>query len=55
MTNKIAITLSQNGVKTVQDVADLANDELMEICPECSEQAAYQIIMAARKIAYNID
>ncbi len=55
MTNKIAITLSQNGIKTVQDVADLANDELMEICTDCSEQAAYQIIMAARKIAYNID
>jgi N utilization substance protein A len=41
------ITLAEKGVKTLDDLADLAGDELMEILG-IKEEAANSIIMAAR-------
>ncbi len=44
------VKLGENGVKTLDDLADLAGDELMEIVggEELNEEQANEIIMAAR-------
>jgi len=44
------VTLGEKGVKTLDDLADLAGDELVEILGEelIDEAAANEIIMAAR-------
>ena len=45
------ITLAEKGVKTLDDVADLAADELIEMLGEntLSEDEANKVIMAARE------
>lgn len=47
---KDLIALGEKGVKTLDDLADLAGDELVEILGEdvMSEEQANEIIMAAR-------
>jgi N utilization substance protein A len=44
------VALGEHGVKTLDDLADLAGDELMEIAPEGTLKLdrANEIIMAAR-------
>lgn len=44
------ITLGEQGIKTLDDLADLAGDELQEMLPEAKlrEETANEIIMAAR-------
>jgi len=46
----ILVALGENGVKTLDDLADLAADELLEIAPPGSlnQERAEEIIMAAR-------
>jgi len=46
----ILVALGENGVKTLDDLADLAADELLEIAPagSLSQDRAEEIIMAAR-------
>jgi N utilization substance protein A len=50
MKPSILVALGEQGVKTLDDLADLAGDELMEIAPEGSLklERANEIIMAAR-------
>ncbi|MEM6491486.1 MAG: transcription termination/antitermination protein NusA, partial [Pseudomonadota bacterium] len=50
MTANLAHTLAQKGIKTRDDLGDLAGDELMEAAPglDLTEDAANAIIMAAR-------
>ena len=45
------LTLAEKGIKTIDDLADLASDELMELLGEnvLTEAEANKIIMAARK------
>ena len=47
---RILVTLGEAGVKTLDDVADLASDELRELIPDAgmSEDEANELIMAAR-------
>lgn len=49
-TNQMLVTLGEKGVKTLDDLADLAGDELVEILgtDAIEEDAANEIIMAAR-------
>ncbi|GBQ21187.1 transcription elongation factor NusA [Acetobacter estunensis NRIC 0472] len=49
-TNQMLVTLGEKGVKTLDDLADLAGDELVEILGEeaIDEETANEIIMAAR-------
>ncbi|AFX98282.1 transcription termination factor NusA [Candidatus Endolissoclinum faulkneri L2] len=49
-TPTMLVVLGENGIKTLDDVGDLASDELREILPNAGfdEKAANQIIMAAR-------
>ena len=49
-TPAMLVTLGEKGVKTLDDLADLASDELIELLGEGSfeEAAANDIIMAAR-------
>ncbi|KDE19831.1 transcription elongation factor NusA [Acetobacter aceti 1023] len=49
-TNQMLVTLGEKGVKTLDDLADLAGDELVEIlgAEAIEEEAANEIIMAAR-------
>ncbi len=51
MTPSIMVAVGENGVKTLDDLADLAGDELLELLPadvNLSESQANDIIMAAR-------
>jgi len=50
MTPALLVALGENGVKTRDDLADLATDELMEFAPDGSlrDDKASEIIMAAR-------
>ncbi len=50
MTPAILVALGENEIKTLDDLADLASDELMEIVPpnSLSEAQTNEIIMAAR-------
>ena len=49
-TPQMLVTLGEKGVKTLDDLADLASDELIEILGEeaLDEAAANEIIMGAR-------
>lgn len=49
-TNAMLVTLGEKGVKTLDDLADLAGDELVELLgsDDIDEDAANEIIMAAR-------
>jgi N utilization substance protein A len=47
MTERLAYRLAENGVRTQEDLAELATDELIEIM-EMSEEDAAALIMAAR-------
>lgn len=51
MTNDIAVALGEKGIKTLNDVADLATDEMLEMIPAPQPDAATveKIIMAARE------
>ena len=51
MTDEMAVKLGEKGVKTLDDVADLASDELREIVGNdaLTEGKANEVIMAARK------
>lgn len=50
MTGEIMVKLGENGLKTRDDVADLAGDELLEMLPSgtMSLESANEMIMAAR-------
>jgi N utilization substance protein A len=50
VTPALLVALGENGVKTLDDLADLASGELMEIAPRglLTEERAEEIIMAAR-------
>ena len=54
MTTDYAVALGKNGVKTVQDVADLSSDEFIEYCGEHSASEANRAIMQARHEVYGI-
>ena len=46
--SRMLVKLGEKGAKTLDDVADLAADELIEIIGELSEEEANETIMAAR-------
>ena len=48
--------LGENGIKSLEDLADLSSDELIEIIGEdtMSKHLAGRVIMKARELAYNI-
>ena len=50
VTPNMLVTLGENQVKTIDDLGDLASDELMEMVPDAglSIDDANSIIMAAR-------
>ena len=50
LTPACLVALGENGVKTLDDLGDLASDELLEIMPEgvLSAEKANEVIMAAR-------
>ena len=52
----IIMKLGENGIKSLEDLADLSSDELVEILGEdtMSERLAGRVIMKARELAYNI-
>ena len=52
----IIMKLGEAGIKSLEDLADLATDELVEILGEdtISNRLAGRIIMKAREVAYNI-
>lgn len=52
----IIMKLGQAGIKSLEDLADLATDELIEILGEdiMSERLAARVIMKAREISYDI-
>ncbi len=51
LTSEMILTLGQAGIKTIDDLADLATDELQEIvgADKLNEMTAEKVIMAARK------
>jgi N utilization substance protein A len=58
LTGDMLLKLGENGIKTLDDLADLAGDELMEVVGEkvLTEDQANAIIMAARAhfLPYNL-
>ena len=52
----IIMKLGENGIKSLNDLADLSSDELVEILGEdtMSERLAGRVIMKARELAYGI-
>ncbi len=50
LTSAMVVKLGENGIKTLDDLADLASDELIELVgrDQLSEDEANQVIMAAR-------
>ena len=52
----LIMKLGQNGIRSLEDLADLASDELIEILGEdtVSSRLAARIVMKAREIAYGI-
>ena len=50
LTKEMLLVLAENGIKTLDNLADLASDELLEFIPdgELSEEAANEIILNAR-------
>ena len=53
MDDDIALLLGDAGIKDIQSVADLDNDEFIEICGEQYQDLANRIIMDARRRVYN--
>ena len=49
LTPKMLVLLGQNSIKTLDDFADLAADELCDLFPDLSKEEANQMIMEARK------
>ena len=51
LTPTMQVALGENGIKTLDDLADLAGDELIEIVGEgaLDEEAAGEVVMAARR------
>ncbi len=49
MTRELAFQLADNEVATMEDLAELALPELLDIVPDLSEDAAAQLIMIARE------
>jgi N utilization substance protein A len=49
LTNDMIVRLANNNIMKLNDLADLCNDELIEILPELGENAANDIIMKARE------
>ena len=49
MTRELAFQLANNEVATMEDLAELAVPELLDIVPDLSEDAAAQLIMIARE------
>lgn len=49
MTPKMAAILGDSGIKTLDDLGDLASDELIEYLPELNGDQANQLIMKARE------
>ena len=47
--NSTLLKLAENNILKLDDLADLAADELMEILPELDENTASEIIMKARE------
>ena len=52
----IIMKLGNSGIKSLEDLADLATDELVEILGEdtMSHRLAGRVIMKARELAYDI-
>jgi N utilization substance protein A len=52
----IIMKLGAAGLRSLEDLADLASDELIEILGEdtMSERLAARVVMKARELAYNI-
>ena len=48
MTPKLLVHLGENGIKTLDDLADLSVDELRDMCPTLSQTAANSMILKAR-------
>lgn len=46
---ELLVKLGEKGVKTLDDLADLASDELMEIAGDMTEKQANELIMKARE------
>ena len=55
LNNEILIQLGQNGVKTLNDLADLSRDEFLEYCPgvSLSDENIDTMILKLRKKIYN--
>lgn len=49
MTPKLLVHLGENGIKTLDDLADLSVDELRDMCPTLSQTAANSMILKARE------
>ena len=49
MTRELAVQLANNAVVTMEDLAELAVTELLDIVPDLSEDEAAQLIMIARE------
>jgi N utilization substance protein A len=51
MTADLVLMLGEKGVKTLDDLGDLATDELLEMLPQglLNEKQAQRLIMAARQ------
>jgi N utilization substance protein A len=49
MTRELAFQLANNEIATMEDLAELAVPELLDIVPDLSEDAAAQLIMIARE------
>ena len=49
LTPKLIVQLAEQGIKTLDDLADLSVDELCEICPQFSQGAASSLIIKARE------
>ena len=47
--------LNRNGIHSITDLADLAIDELLDMCTSYNRERASSLIMEARKIAYQIE
>lgn len=49
LTPKLVVMLAEKGITTLDGLADLAGDELVELCPEMDLDVANKLIMAARE------
>ncbi len=51
ISEELVLKLQEKGIRNINNLADLASDELVEISPDLSEQDAGEIIIAAREKA----